>query len=116
MDEAGYHEGFYSLLDDGRPLDFARHASEPALLAGLRDDWAVRRLAWFSKGFYAVRRAPAEVAVATESLSTMRQLFTQVPTATAAGEPCRRPPAGRDVRPSHGPDAVVRLHFRRRRA
>ena len=85
MDEAGYHEGFYSLLDDGRPIDFVQHASEPALLDGLRNDWAVRRLAWFSKGFYAVRRAPAQVAVATESLSTMRQLFTQVPTATAAG-------------------------------
>ena len=85
MDGAGYHEGYYSLLDDGRPVDFTRHASEPALLDGLRDDWAVRRLAWFSKGFYAVRRAPAEVTVATESLSTMRQLFMQVPTATAAG-------------------------------
>jgi inner membrane protein len=86
MDETGYHEGFYSLLDGGRPVDLVRHGSEPALLDGLRDDWVVRRLAWFSKGFYAVRLAPAGVTVATAPMSTVRQLFGQVPTAAAAGD------------------------------
>ncbi|MCU0977422.1 MAG: metal-dependent hydrolase [Steroidobacteraceae bacterium] len=86
MDETGYHEGFYSLLDGGRPIDLVRHSSEPALLDGLREDWAVRRLAWFSKGFYAVSLEPAEVIVATEPMSTVRQLFGQVPTAAAAGD------------------------------
>lgn len=84
MEETGYHEGYYSLLDGERPVDFTRHASKPALLDGLREDWAVRRLAWFSKGFYSVHLAPAEVAVATEPMSTLRQLFGQVPTASAA--------------------------------
>mgnify|MGYP005848840621 CR=1 FL=1 len=92
MDEAGYHEGFHSLLDGDRPVELTRHASQPELLGGLQDDWAVRRLAWFSKGFYAVHAAPAEVAAATEPMSTVRQLFGQVPTAAAAGaDDDRRP-------------------------
>lgn len=84
MDEAGYHEGFYSLLDGDRPVALTHRASRPELLDGLREDWTVRRLAWFSKGFYAVHVAPAEVAAATASMSTVRQLFGQVPTAAAA--------------------------------
>jgi inner membrane protein len=92
MDEASYHEGFYSLLDGGRPVDFTRHGSAPELLAGLREAWSVQRLAWFSKGFYAVSLAPPAVIAATDPMSTVRQLFGQVATAAAAGE------AG-DVRP-----------------
>ncbi len=86
MDDGGYHEGFYSLLDGGRKLDFTAHPSQPSLLEPMQQDWTVRRLAWFSKGFYAVGTAPAEVAAATEPMSTVRQLLGQVQTAAAAGD------------------------------
>jgi Predicted membrane-bound metal-dependent hydrolases len=55
MDDDAYYEGFRSLLDDGTTVTLQRHAHDPALLARVRNDWAIRRLAWFSKGFYAVR-------------------------------------------------------------
>lgn len=55
MDDDAYYEGFRSLLDDGGTITLQRHAHDPALLARVRDDWTIRRLAWFSKGFYAVR-------------------------------------------------------------
>jgi inner membrane protein len=84
MDEAGYHEGLYSLLDGPRGPRLTRHASQPALLEGLRDDWNVRRLAWFSKGFYGVSAAPATIAAATAPMGTVRQLFGPVATAAAA--------------------------------
>jgi inner membrane protein len=57
MDDHGYHEGVYSLLDR-RPPRLVPHPSWPGLLAGLERDWTVRRLAWFSRGFYAVHEAP----------------------------------------------------------
>ena len=54
MADDGYYEGFYSLLDRERRLITTRYPSEPALLTGLEDHWPVRRLQWFTRGFYAV--------------------------------------------------------------
>ncbi|HKL62869.1 MAG TPA: metal-dependent hydrolase [Woeseiaceae bacterium] len=56
MEEGGYREGFYSLLDPPGTLSFERQESRPQLLDGIRDAWAVRRLAWFTHGFYRVSR------------------------------------------------------------
>jgi inner membrane protein len=56
MTPTGYAEGYYSLLDRTRPLEFTRYPSQPELLAGLEDAWTVRRLQWFTHGFYAVSR------------------------------------------------------------
>ena len=56
MEEGGYREGFYSLLDPPGTLSFERHGSRPELLDGIRDAWAVQRLAWFTHGFYRVSR------------------------------------------------------------
>ena len=58
MDEHAYHEGVYSLFDRDAPR-LEPHPTQPTLLAGLRHDWTVRRLAWFSKGFYAVSSGAA---------------------------------------------------------
>jgi len=84
MDDGGYHEGYYSLFDESPQVRLTRHASDTQLLAPLRDDWAVRRLAWFSKGFYGVSEAPADARVAEGSASTLGQLLGLVKTATAA--------------------------------
>jgi len=86
MDDGGYHEGYYSLFDDRPGVRLARHASDTSLLEPLRHDWSVRRLAWFSKGFYGVRAAPAGIRVANGSPGTVDQLLGLVETA-AAGTP-----------------------------
>jgi inner membrane protein len=83
MDDGSYHEGYYSLLDERGTVRFTRHASQSHLLADLRQDWAVQRLAWFSKGFFAVQDAPPEARVADGSASTMGQMLGLVETAAA---------------------------------
>jgi inner membrane protein len=54
MDADGYYEGSYSLLDSRRAMRFERYPSRTELLRGLEDHWPVRRLQWFTKGFYSV--------------------------------------------------------------
>jgi len=84
MDDGGYHEGYYSLLDESPRVRLTRHASDTRLLEPLRDDWTVRRLAWFAKGFYGVSEAAADTRVADGSASTLGQLLGLVETAAAA--------------------------------
>jgi inner membrane protein len=87
MDEDGYHEGYHSLLADTAPLALEHHGSERRLLDSLQDDWNVRRLAWFTKGFYAVSEAAPGLRVAKGSASTLGQLLGFVDTAEAGGLP-----------------------------
>lgn len=54
MDRDGYYEGFYSLLDKRRSMRFERYPSQTHLLRGLEEHWPVRRLQWFTRGFYSV--------------------------------------------------------------
>jgi inner membrane protein len=84
VDEGGYHEGFHSLLDGRSRVEFVRHASDARLLEPLRDEWAVQRLAWFSKGFYGVSEGPPGLRVAESSASSLSQLLGLVDTASAA--------------------------------
>lgn len=57
----GYAEGFRSLLDEGAGMQFDRFERGEALYAPLRDGWHVRRLAWFSHGFFKLERRGSEV-------------------------------------------------------
>jgi inner membrane protein len=52
MRENGYDEGFYSLFDRERKIRFDRFTSDDALYRGLRNEWAVARMAWFTDGFF----------------------------------------------------------------
>jgi len=84
MDDAGYHEGYYSLFDDRPTVRLEHHATDTHLLAPLRDDWSVQRLAWFSKGFYGVSEADAGSRIAVGSASSLGQLLGLVDTAAAS--------------------------------
>jgi len=53
VDDEHYYEGFYSLLDEDEKVRFERYPRSPELLDALSDSWPVRRLQWFTKGFYA---------------------------------------------------------------
>lgn len=52
-----YEEGFYSLLDRQRKIRFEAFPNDIALYRQLRNEWAVERMAWFTKGFYAMRES-----------------------------------------------------------
>src|SRR5690606_23322181 len=51
MTPDGYVEGFRSLAADSGPMVFAHHGSQPELVAAAARVPAVRRLAWFTRGF-----------------------------------------------------------------
>jgi inner membrane protein len=86
MTPGGYDEGFYSLLPGAGPLALAHHRSEDQAIATLRGDETVRRLEWFTHGFYAVSEAPPDAPLALGSASTLAQMLGRVPTtAVAAG-------------------------------
>lgn len=54
--DGAYLEGYHSLVDgrDGA-IEFATFDAGHDLLAPVADSWAVRRLQWFTQGFYAAR-------------------------------------------------------------
>ena len=54
VDEGGYYEGYYSLLDPEPMLDLRYRASEHELLAALENHVPVQQLRRFGKGFYQV--------------------------------------------------------------
>jgi inner membrane protein len=83
MDPDAYHEGMVSLFD-GPGVVLTAHASDPALLHGLRDEWHVQRLAWFSKGFYSIESRAAEQARTLAPRASLLQVF--VPLAPAIAE------------------------------
>jgi inner membrane protein len=64
VDEEHVVEGFYSFRDDEQPLKLDRFERGMGLLAGLRDDGAVRRLARFTDGLYRLRDAEGRLAIA----------------------------------------------------
>ena len=63
MDDDKYHEGFYSLFDPTRNIEFTRYRSDPQLLAGIEKHWPVRRLQWFTHGFYSVQRLLNDIVI-----------------------------------------------------
>ena len=58
----GYFTGYYSLLDDDDAVDLQYVPANHHLLDGLRDEWHVDRLIWFSRGFYSVERVEGGLA------------------------------------------------------
>ncbi|WP_455220374.1 metal-dependent hydrolase [Kaarinaea lacus] len=55
MDENGYYEGYFSLIDGHPEVTTKFYSSANHLLEGLEDHWPVQRLRWFTKGFYGVQ-------------------------------------------------------------
>lgn len=84
MDRDAYHEGVRSVFDRAGELRLARHPTASALVPELADAWSVRRLAWFTKGFYAVTEGAPALEVAQQSSGSVRQLLGAVDTAYAA--------------------------------
>ena len=64
MQDDGYYVGYYSVFDDKKDIKFTRYDSRTDLLEPLADTWGVKRLQWFSHGFYRVSQpSPCEVVI-----------------------------------------------------
>ena len=57
MDDRGYYEGFYSLLDKSDTISFDHYPSKKSLLNGIAGHWPVQRLKWFTHGFYTIHKS-----------------------------------------------------------
>jgi len=64
VNEDHYYEGYYSLLDAGGTVRFSQHPRSLDLVEPLRGTWAVDRLTWFTKDFYAAERSGDDIIVA----------------------------------------------------
>jgi inner membrane protein len=53
VDDTHYHEGFYSVLDEEKNIQFEQYPRSLDLLETLSNSWPVQRLQWFTKDFYA---------------------------------------------------------------
>ncbi len=64
MQDDGYYVGYYSLFDETKDIQFTRYESRTYLLEPLADNWYVKRLQWFSHGFFRVSQpSPSEVVI-----------------------------------------------------
>jgi inner membrane protein len=64
MNEGSYAEGFYSFLDADRVIQFDQFVHQPQLINELKNNWAVQRMAWFSRGFYRLREVNGQLRLA----------------------------------------------------
>ena len=63
MDDHGYYEGYYSLLDNTADLVVKHYPSNGKLLEDITDHWPVKRLKWFTHGFYSVRQVQNHIVI-----------------------------------------------------
>jgi inner membrane protein len=75
MTDSGYVEGFYSLLESNNEIRFHEYPSSPELLKPIADDWHVRRLQWFTKGFYKVEKEDNKIIISDLRMGVEPQYF-----------------------------------------
>lgn len=66
MQDDGYQEGFYSLFDPDREIQFQHYSNQPELFSQLDDHWPVERLQWFSKGFLKIEQTADDGVVVSD--------------------------------------------------
>jgi inner membrane protein len=64
MRDDGHAEGFYSFFDADRHIEFNAFASQRALAPQLGNNPALRRMAWFTHGFYSLREVQGRAILA----------------------------------------------------
>lgn len=97
VDDSGYAEGYYSILDGRRDVRVVHHPANRALLSGLEGHRPVQRLQWFSHGFYAVDREGGGIVV-TDLRMGMEPDYTFRFRVAAEAEPHPIPEPARRIR------------------
>ncbi len=63
MDDDKYYEGFYSIFDENRRVNFQQYPIQKQLLDSLQDHWPVKRLQWFTHNNYAVEQIHNDIVI-----------------------------------------------------
>jgi inner membrane protein len=90
VDDAGYYEGFYSLFDNTKDVRVKHYPSDDTLLEGMADHWPVKRLRWFTHGFYSVKK-PSDDVVITDLRMGMEPFYVFQFSVGEAGNPHGKP-------------------------
>jgi inner membrane protein len=106
MDNEGYAEGYYSLLDENREIRMTRYPANRRLLEGIEDHWPVQRLQWFTHGFYSLQQIAGGI-VMTDLRMGMEPDYTFRFRVAAAGNPHPVPEAGRRVKEPRNTEALA---------
>ncbi|MFT5113252.1 MAG: inner membrane protein [Parasphingorhabdus sp.] len=63
MGDKVYYEGYYSIFDQKKSVEFKKYSSQTGLLNNLSDQWAIKRLSWFSHGFFSVTESNSKIII-----------------------------------------------------
>ena len=61
MSDGQYYEGYASVFDAPSDVTLTPYQTTPSLLNNISDEWAIKRLQWFTKGFYSVRQQQSNI-------------------------------------------------------
>lgn len=61
MSDGKYYEGYASVFDTANEVTLNAYQTTPSLLNEIKNEWGVKRLQWFTKGFYSVREQQDKV-------------------------------------------------------
>lgn len=61
IEEDHYKVGYYSLLDQDAEIDFQRFSNSLELIQPIQESFAVKRIQWFTKGFYTVDEVDGDI-------------------------------------------------------
>lgn len=61
MSDGKYYEGYASVFDTANEVTLNAYQTTPTLLNEIKNEWGVKRLQWFTKGFYSVREQQDKV-------------------------------------------------------
>jgi inner membrane protein len=56
MSDGYYYEGYASIFDKPENVTLNAYQTYPVLISDIQNEWGVKRLQWFTKGFYSVRQ------------------------------------------------------------
>jgi inner membrane protein len=106
MDENGYYEGFYSFFDRTRDVQVTHYPSDKKLLEPMADHWPVKRLQWFTNGFYAVEQL-ADAVVITDLRMGMEPFYVFQFKVGEIGNPHGKPTRNKRVTGERGWDTLT---------
>jgi inner membrane protein len=70
VDDTNYYEGFYSVLDKDKTIHFKHYQRSLDLVEPLSDSWAVQRLQWFTKNYYAASNVNDDIIITDLRMGT----------------------------------------------
>jgi len=106
MDDKGYYEGFYSLFDNAGGVQVTHYPSDQSLLEDMADHWPVKRLQWFTHGFYSVRQRLDDIVI-TDLRMGIEPFYVFQFIVAKVGNPHAKPKKSKRVVGERGWDSLV---------